>query len=66
MFLKEYQRAGVRFLYEKYKDGKGGILGDDMGLGKTIQVIGFVSHAPAPSPDSPVLIAAARGDHEKV
>lgn len=43
MFLKEYQRQGVKFLYEKYKSGKGGILGDDMGLGKTVQVIAFVS-----------------------
>ncbi|RXK40317.1 hypothetical protein M231_02431 [Tremella mesenterica] len=42
-FLREYQRAGVRFFYEHYTEGRGGILGDDMGLGKTIQVIAFLS-----------------------
>ena len=30
-FLKEYQRAGARFLYEKYKGQTGAVLGDDMG-----------------------------------
>jgi hypothetical protein len=29
--LREYQRDGVRFLWSRYRDGKGGILGDDMG-----------------------------------
>lgn len=42
-FLREYQRIGVQFLYDKYKAGRGAILGDDMGLGKTIQVISFLS-----------------------
>ena len=31
------------FFYERYKQGRGGLLGDDMGLGKTLQVIGFLS-----------------------
>jgi len=35
--LREYQREGVRFLYQCWEMGRGGILGDDMGLGKTIQ-----------------------------
>lgn len=30
-FLRVYQREGVEFLYRKYKEGTGGILGDDMG-----------------------------------
>ncbi|EJD04971.1 uncharacterized protein FOMMEDRAFT_154122 [Fomitiporia mediterranea MF3/22] len=43
VFLREYQREGVQFLYDRYKEGRGGVLGDDMGLGKTIQVISFLT-----------------------
>jgi len=32
-FLREYQRDGIRFFWERYRNGRGGILGDDMGLG---------------------------------
>ncbi|EPS94596.1 hypothetical protein FOMPIDRAFT_1054943 [Fomitopsis schrenkii] len=32
-FLRDYQRAGVRFFIERYKEGRGALLGDDMGLG---------------------------------
>ena len=32
-YLREYQREGVRFFWDRYKEGRGGILGDDMGLG---------------------------------
>ncbi|THU93849.1 hypothetical protein K435DRAFT_861149 [Dendrothele bispora CBS 962.96] len=35
-YLREYQRDGVKFFYEHYKEGMGGLLGDDMGLGKSI------------------------------
>ncbi|KAE8542179.1 hypothetical protein D1P53_001664 [Cryptococcus gattii VGV] len=42
-FLREYQRAGAKFLYDAYKQGRGAVLGDDMGLGKTVQVISFLS-----------------------
>ncbi|XAO27602.1 hypothetical protein I312_106458 [Cryptococcus bacillisporus CA1280] len=42
-FLREYQRAGAKFLYDAYKHGRGAVLGDDMGLGKTVQVISFLS-----------------------
>ncbi|KDQ17914.1 hypothetical protein BOTBODRAFT_185328 [Botryobasidium botryosum FD-172 SS1] len=42
-FLRAYQREGVQFFYDRWKEGRGGILGDDMGLGKTIQVISFLS-----------------------
>ncbi|KAG1842570.1 hypothetical protein C8R48DRAFT_37945 [Suillus tomentosus] len=31
-YLREYQREGVRFFWELYKQGRGGLLGDDMGL----------------------------------
>ncbi|KAG8964466.1 hypothetical protein FRC03_001782 [Tulasnella sp. 419] len=43
MFLRPYQEEGVRFFWERYKEGRGGVLGDDMGLGKTIQVISFLA-----------------------
>ncbi|KAG9007115.1 hypothetical protein FRB90_009546 [Tulasnella sp. 427] len=43
MYLRPYQEEGVRFFWERYKEGRGGVLGDDMGLGKTIQVISFLS-----------------------
>jgi SNF2 family DNA or RNA helicase len=33
-FLRDYQRDGVQFFYERWCEGRGGILGDDMGLGK--------------------------------
>ncbi|KAJ7260962.1 P-loop containing nucleoside triphosphate hydrolase protein [Mycena haematopus] len=42
-YLRDYQREGVKFFWDRYKDGRGGLLGDDMGLGKTIQVISFLS-----------------------
>ncbi|XP_052207251.1 switch 2 [Diospyros lotus] len=41
--LLEHQRAGVKFLYNLYKNNHGGVLGDDMGLGKTIQTIAFLA-----------------------
>ncbi|KAG8821745.1 hypothetical protein FRC19_007320 [Serendipita sp. 401] len=42
-YLRPYQKEGVRFLFERYCNGRGAILGDDMGLGKTVQVISFLS-----------------------
>ena len=41
--LREYQREGVRFMWERLGRGAGGILCDDMGLGKTVQVIALLS-----------------------
>ncbi|XP_061181749.1 DNA excision repair protein ERCC-6-like 2 [Saccostrea echinata] len=41
--LRDYQREGIIFLYDHYKEGKGALLGDDMGLGKTVQVIGLLA-----------------------
>lgn len=37
-YLRDYQREGVKFIYDSYLKSRGCILGDDMGLGKTIQV----------------------------
>lgn len=40
--LREYQKEGVRFIYNLWASGKGGVLADDMGLGKTVQTIAFL------------------------
>lgn len=37
-YLRDYQREGIQFLYDHYREGEGAVLGDDMGLGKTVQV----------------------------
>lgn len=42
-YLRDYQRDGVQFLYDRYKKGKGALNGDLMGLGKTVQAIAFLS-----------------------
>ena len=41
--LFDYQKTGVRWLWELYSQKVGGIVGDEMGLGKTIQVIAFLA-----------------------
>ncbi|XP_075232216.1 DNA excision repair protein ERCC-6-like [Lycorma delicatula] len=40
--LYNYQKVGVRWLWELDRQRCGGILGDEMGLGKTVQVISFL------------------------
>lgn len=40
--LFEYQRIGVKWLWELHQQNAGGIVGDEMGLGKTIQTIAFL------------------------
>ncbi|XP_042344247.1 DNA excision repair protein ERCC-6-like 2 isoform X2 [Plectropomus leopardus] len=42
-YLRDYQREGIRFIYNNYIRFRGCILGDDMGLGKTVQVISFLA-----------------------
>lgn len=41
--LFDYQKTGVKWLWELHQQSVGGILGDEMGLGKTIQVISFLA-----------------------
>ena len=41
--LFDYQKTGVRWLWELYSQQAGGIIGDEMGLGKTIQAIAFLA-----------------------
>ncbi|KAM6515319.1 DNA repair protein rhp26 [Fusarium solani] len=38
-----YQKTGVQWLAELYKQHVGGIVGDEMGLGKTVQLIAFLA-----------------------
>ena len=51
-YLRDYQRAGVRWLWGQYAKNEGGILGDEMGLGKTVQVAAFLSAVLAKSATS--------------
>jgi len=41
--LRDYQHAGVQWLYFLYENGLGGLLCDDMGLGKTHQVMALMT-----------------------
>jgi hypothetical protein len=36
-YLRDYQREGVLFFWDKYRQGRGGLLGDDMGLVSAIR-----------------------------
>ncbi|KAH9287767.1 hypothetical protein KI387_031884, partial [Taxus chinensis] len=40
--LFDYQKTGVKWLWELHCQRAGGIIGDEMGLGKTVQVIAFL------------------------
>ena len=40
--LFEYQKTGVKWLWELHQQNTGGIIGDEMGLGKTIQTIALM------------------------
>lgn len=44
--FKPYQEEGVKWLLEKEKQKKGGLLCDEMGLGKTIQMISLILGSP--------------------
>ncbi|RNA45173.1 DNA excision repair ERCC-6 isoform X1 [Brachionus plicatilis] len=41
--LYEFQKTGVKWLWELHLQKCGGILGDEMGLGKTIQLISYLA-----------------------
>lgn len=41
--LYQYQKRGVKWLWELHQQEVGGILGDEMGLGKTIQMVAFLA-----------------------
>src|SRR5205814_5068147 len=57
--LFDYQKTGVRWLWELYSQQVGGIIGDEMGLGKTIQVIAFLAALHySRKLDKPVIVVA--------
>jgi superfamily II DNA or RNA helicase len=39
LVLRDYQKAGIRWLQARAAQGLGAVLGDDMGLGKTLQAL---------------------------
>lgn len=40
--LFDHQKVGIQWLYDLWKQKKGGLLGDDMGLGKTVQIASYL------------------------
>ncbi|KAF4676302.1 hypothetical protein FOL47_006458 [Perkinsus chesapeaki] len=40
--LFPFQKEGVRFLWQRWREGSGALLADEMGLGKTIQTTAFL------------------------
>jgi DNA excision repair protein ERCC-6 len=40
--LFEYQRTGVKWMWELHTQRVGGVIGDEMGLGKTVQVAAYL------------------------
>lgn len=40
--LREYQKTGVHWMFQLYRNNMGGCLADDMGLGKTLQTISLL------------------------
>ena len=56
--LRNYQVVGVKWLYNIYKCGFGGILSDEMGLGKSIQFIYFIKQVLKEKKNAKILIVA--------
>ncbi len=56
--LRDYQKTGVKWLYNIYKTGFGAILADEMGLGKSIQLIYLIKLLLKENKDLKVLIVA--------
>jgi DNA excision repair protein ERCC-6 len=56
--LFEYQRAGVKWMWDLREQEAGGIVGDEMGLGKTVQVASFLGLLAASRKLKSVLIIA--------
>ena len=42
--LRPYQKAGLQWLAQLYRDQRNAILADEMGLGKTLQTISLLAH----------------------
>lgn len=54
--LRDYQKVGVKWLYQIYKCDFGGILADEMGLGKSLQILSLLSILHKEKPESKFLI----------
>lgn len=54
-YLRDYQKAGYKWLRVLSDYGFGGVLADDMGLGKTVQIISLIDSL---KPNKPVLIVS--------
>jgi DNA excision repair protein ERCC-6 len=54
--LFDYQRTGVKWLWELHCQRSGGIIGDEMGLGKTVQLAAFLGALHASGLYKPSLI----------
>lgn len=54
--VRDYQKVGIKWLYNIYKCGFGGILADEMGLGKSLQTLYFIKKVLKEKPDSKFLI----------
>ena len=47
--LRPYQKEGVGWLNQIFRNGRHGLLADEMGLGKTVQTLAFISGLPGKS-----------------
>ena len=56
--LRDYQKDGVKWLYNIDKTGFGGILADEMGLGKSIQTIYYIKELLKENKDYKILIVS--------
>ncbi|GMH43692.1 hypothetical protein BSKO_11614 [Bryopsis sp. KO-2023] len=54
--LLDYQKTGVKWMWELHTQKAGGIIGDEMGLGKTVQVCSFLGGLHASGLFRPTLI----------
>lgn len=57
--LRDYQKAGVKWINYLYENRMGGCLADDMGLGKTVQTIAMLTRT-VPKASKPALIVMPR------
>lgn len=58
-FLRDYQRAGVQWLYHLCERGCHALLADEMGLGKTVQMLGLLAARPSRSKPSLIVCPAS-------
>ena len=54
--LRDYQKIGIKWLYNIYKCGFGSILADEMGLGKSLQTLIFIKQVIKEKKDAKILI----------